>query len=154
MSYRSRVYRQRNPHSQEEPKQEKTASKTKDATKANSPVQKKLAIKKPGDKYEKEADAAASKASEQHAEGAVVQQKEISSIQRAAAPGEEEKVSTAEGRMEKDKKIQEMPLQRAGNEKEKDKAIQKKDEPKKEEDKAIRKKEEPKKEDEISKPNK
>ena len=74
-------------------------------------VQTKLTIGQPGDKYEQEADTVAHAVVNQSTPNPVVQQKEISSLQRSTlmSPEEDEKLSTAEGRMEKDKLIQEMP---------------------------------------------
>jgi len=61
------------------------------------PIQAKLAIGKPDDQYEQEADRVASKVVAKSAQSPDVQQQEADSVQR----------STAEGRMEKDKLIQE-----------------------------------------------
>lgn len=77
----------------------------------STPVQTKLSIGQPGDKYEKEADtmadAVVNKSSKPN-----IQNKDISSIQREslATPQEDEKLGTAEQRMEEDKLIQEKPL--------------------------------------------
>ena len=71
--------------------------------------QTKLTIGQPGDQYEKEADAVADTVVNNDRKTPAVQEKEISGIQRAtlASPEEYEKLNTAEGRMEKDKLIQE-----------------------------------------------
>lgn len=73
--------------------------------------QPKLTIGQPGDKYEKEADAVADSIVNKGNAQPAIQQKEISSIQRAtlSTPVEEEKLSTAESKMEEDKLIQEKP---------------------------------------------
>ena len=70
-----------------------------------------LTVGKPDDKYEQEADAMADAVVNNAANAPPVQQKEISSIQREslATPQEDEKLGTAEQRMEEDKLIQEQP---------------------------------------------
>ncbi len=85
-----------------------------------SAVQTKLAIGQPGDKYEKEADSMAD-AAVSNASKPEIQHKEISSIQRESlvTPQEEEKLGTAEQRMEEDKLVQEKPeIQKMGGEEE------------------------------------
>ena len=72
------------------------------------PVQAKLAIGKPDDQYEQEADRVASKVVAKSAQSPDVQQREADSVQR----------STAEGRMEKDKLIQEKIQKMEGQEEE------------------------------------
>ena len=62
MSYLSRVYRQRNAHTHDELQQQPFFSKQNDINKSGQNsgfFQAKLAIGKPGDKYEQEADAVA-----------------------------------------------------------------------------------------------
>lgn len=71
--------------------------------------QAKLNIGQPNDKYEQEADAVANKVVSQNATVPVVQQKEITGIQRLSSSREDEKVSTADARMLKDREIQEKP---------------------------------------------
>ncbi len=73
--------------------------------------QAKLAIGKPGDSYEREADAVADAVVSGNTQTPVVQKRPITPIQRAtlATPAEDEKLSTAEARMEKDKMVQEKP---------------------------------------------
>ncbi len=73
-------------------------------------VQTKLTVGEPGDKYEKEADSMAD-AVVNNASKPDVQHKEISNIQREslATPLEDEKLGTAEQRMEEDKLVQEKP---------------------------------------------
>jgi Domain of unknown function (DUF4157) len=80
--------------------------------------QTKLSIGEPNDKYEKEADAVANAVVNKNQSASALQQmadpghsvgKEISSIQRLATPLEDEKLSTNDARMAKDKEIQEKP---------------------------------------------
>lgn len=81
-----------------------------------SAVQAKLTIGQPNDKYEKEADNVADAVVSKNAKPNI-QNREISSIQREslASPQEDEKLGTAEQRVEKDKLIQEKPeIQRMG----------------------------------------
>ncbi len=83
-------------------------------------VQTKLTVGQPDDKYEKEADTMAD-AVVNNASKPDVQNKEISSIQREslATPQEDEKLGTAEQRMEEDKLVQEKPeIQKMGEEEE------------------------------------
>lgn len=80
-------------------------------------IQTKLSIGQPGDKYEKEADSVADAVVNKTATPNI-QNKEISSIQREAlaTPQEDEKLGTAEQRMEEDKLVQEKPeIQRMEN---------------------------------------
>ena len=74
-------------------------------------VQTKLTVGEPGDKYEKEADSMADAVVNKSISKPAIQNKEISSIQREslATPLEDEKLGTAEQRMEEDKLIQEKP---------------------------------------------
>lgn len=120
MSYSSRVYRQRNPITQDESKGKPFFSKKKQVHKNRN-------------------------------DNSFFQAKEDSNIQRLATTPEEEKVSSNDQRMEKDK---EKPLQRktADKEMDKDMTVQKKDDPLKEKDKNVQKKgEEEKKEKNIQK---
>jgi hypothetical protein len=68
-------------------------------------------VGQPGDKYEKEADNMADAVVNNSASKPAIQNKEISSIQREglATPQEDEKLGTAEQRMEVDKLVQEKP---------------------------------------------
>jgi Domain of unknown function (DUF4157) len=140
MSYSSRVYRQRNAHIHDNDankEQNSFFSKSDDqaSAKGSKPsfFQAKLSVGQPNDKYEQEADAVANSVVN-HRQGntPVVQQKEISSIQRYATPMEDEKFSTNDERMKHDKEIQEKPevqMMCAGCEKEdkeKKGAVQKK----------------------------
>ena len=84
-------------------------------------VQAKLKIGKPGDRYEQEADRVASNVVARNGQSPEVQRQEPEpgSIQRITlmSPAEDEKLGTAEARMEKDKLIQEK-IQRMGGQKE------------------------------------
>lgn len=110
--------RLRNPHQHDEPQKEQPFFSKANDTKPEpffraaghaEPVQAKLAIGQPGDKYEQEADAVADHAVNGQNQTPAVQRRGISAIQRSdlATPVEDEKLSTAESRMEKDKLIQE-----------------------------------------------
>lgn len=140
MSYSSRVYLQRNAHVYDQD-MNKNDSAVKSRKSDHSSVkggssaffQPKLSIGQPNDAYEREADSVASSVvNHKPGNAPVVQQKKISSIQRLATPMEEEKLSTNEDRMKRDKEIQEKPeVQRMcpACEKEKEKkgsAVQKK----------------------------
>lgn len=72
-------------------------------------VQTKLTVGQPGDKYEKEADSMADAVVNRSSSKPAIQNKAISSIQREslATPQEDEKLGTAEQRMEEDKLVQE-----------------------------------------------
>lgn len=142
MSYSSRVYRQRNPKPQDESKEKPFFHKQKQNQKGknnNSFFQAKPVANEPGDTYEKEADSVADKVVNQGQGYSVVQQKEKTPIQRLATTPEEEKVSSNDERMGRDK---EKPFQRkpVEQEKEKQKTIQKTDDPLKEKEKAVQKK--------------
>lgn len=89
-------------------------------TSGGGAVQTKLKVGQPGDKYEKEADSMADAVVTGSAKPDI-QNKEISSIQREslATPQEDEKLGTAEQRVEEDKLVQEKPeLQKMGGEEE------------------------------------
>jgi hypothetical protein len=119
--FRSRGHR--NSHKNEEQKgkeespffaagEDKTkASPFFDAKPSNPVVQTKLKVGAPNDPMEQEADAVANKVVDQSSSTPAVQQKETKGIQRTtlATPAEDEKLSTAEQRTEKDKLIQEKP---------------------------------------------
>jgi len=140
MSYSSRVYRQRNAHTYDnEAGKEKqdffNGSKESSKSKGGKPsfFQAKLTVGQPNDKYEQEADSVANAVvNHQQGNAPVVQQKEISSIQRYATPVEDEKFSTNDERMKNDKEIQEKPEVQAKcdscekEDKEKNGAVQKK----------------------------
>ncbi len=109
--------RHRNPHQHDEQQKEQPFFSKANDTESEpffsgaghaEPVQAKLVMGQPGDKYEKEADTVADHVVNGQTQTAV-QPKGISAIQRLdlATPIEDEKLSTAEARMEKDKVIQE-----------------------------------------------
>jgi len=108
-----RSRRHRNPHAGESEQQRQPFfSPAQVQTKAEQPFfQPKLAIGQPGDKYEQEADAVAEQVVNGQGKAPVVQRQAISSVQRTtlATPQEDEKLGTAEARMEKDKLVQEKP---------------------------------------------
>ncbi|MBK9983971.1 MAG: DUF4157 domain-containing protein [Saprospiraceae bacterium] len=146
MSYCSRVYRQRNAHTHDESKKEPFFSKENDIKKSHQPgtfFQAKLTVNQPGDSYEQEADSVANAVVNKTTKGPIVQHKKISSIQRLATSMEDEKLSTNDARMAKDKEIQEKPIQRMTDvpEKEKSEDIQKTELPGKDEKENIQKKE-------------
>lgn len=127
-SYRTQCPRGR--HSALEEKQEAPAEpffvKAEKQGTANSTgqpfFQTKLNIGQPNDKYEQEADAVASKVVNNSGAGTVVQQKEITGIQRLSTSKEEEKAATADARMVKDREIQEKPeIQRLATDKQEEK---------------------------------
>lgn len=82
-------------------------------------AQAKLKVGKPGDRYEQEADRVASHVVASNAVSPDVQRQEPGSVQRVTlmTPAEDEKLGTAEARMEKDKLIQEK-IQRKGRQQE------------------------------------
>ncbi len=88
-----------------------------------------LKIGQPNDKYEKEADAMADSVVNKSNGGGAVQKK-AEGIQKAtlATPQEDEKLGTAEQRLEEDKLIQEKPIQRMEGEDLSDEALAKSEE--------------------------
>lgn len=156
MSYASRVYRQRNAQSHDDKKNEPFFGKqyaVNNDHKKSGFFQAKLSVNQPGDSYEKEADAVASSVVNRSSQTPIVQQKKISGIQRLSTSMEDEKFSTNDARMKKDKDIQRSPMQTGKDlEKEKMKKVQKKDDPLKEKEKlkgaAVQKKGDPLKEKE------
>jgi len=105
MSYYSRVYRHRNPRSQDEQAKEPFFSAQNDTNKTsqkNTFFQAKLSVNEPGDKYEQEADSVANKVVNQQNSSPVLQQKQLSSIQRLPAP------ANVDAEKEKKKGIQKM----------------------------------------------
>ena len=91
MSYRARIYRHRNPQAQEEKPQPFFSRHDQNKNKqSDSFFQTKLAINKPGDQYEKEADSVANAVMSQSGNKPIVQQKEISAIQRLSSSEEDE----------------------------------------------------------------
>ncbi len=107
--------RNKNPHTNEESEKQETSFFVKEGKKpffnsTKGAIQAKLTVGEPDDKYEKEADQVAN-AVVNNTSKPDIQNKEISSIQRAslATPQEDEKLGTAEQRVEEDKLIQEKP---------------------------------------------
>ncbi|MCX2680333.1 DUF4157 domain-containing protein [Galbibacter sp. EGI 63066] len=100
----------------------------------NVGIQPKLTVGQPNDKYEKEADSMADTVVSNSSKPDI-QNKEISSIQREslATPLEDEKLGTAEQRMEEDKLVQEKPEGEAMEEPEEE-MVSKMDEEKEEEE--------------------
>jgi peptidoglycan hydrolase-like protein with peptidoglycan-binding domain len=126
MSYYSRVYRHRNPNLHDENAKEPFFSKKNGSNDSGQKApffQAKLSVNEPGDKYELEADSVANAVVNNKASSPVIQQKRISSIQRLSTSMEDEKLSTNDARMARDKEIQEKPVRKidADPEKEKDK---------------------------------
>mgnify|MGYP001336248637 CR=1 FL=1 len=119
-SRRSR--RHRNPHTQDVEQQPFFSPVPVQAKTDQQPFfQPKLSIGRPGDKYEQEADAVAEQVVNGQGQAPAVQRKGISAIQRTslATPLEDEKLGTAEARVEKDKLVQEKPeVQRMESEEE------------------------------------
>ncbi len=107
--------RNKSPHTNEEAEKEATPFFAKENKKpffntSKGAIQPKLAVGQPGDKYEKEADSMADAVVNNSAKPDI-QNKEISDIQREslATPQEDEKLGTAEQRVEEDKLVQEKP---------------------------------------------
>ncbi len=113
--------RNKSPHNNEEAEKTEGSFFSKENktsffnAKNSTTIQPKLTVGQPGDAYEKEADTMADAVVNNSSKPAI-QNKEISSIQREslATPQEDEKLGTAEQRIEKDKLVQEKPeIQRA-----------------------------------------
>lgn len=109
-------------------------------TKEDAFFQPKLSVGEPGDQYEKEADAVASKVvNKQPAQGTAVQRKEISAVQAMPEKKEEEKKVQKKGM--NDKKEEEKPVQKKDDKGKEEEKLQKKAAPdKKEEEKVVQKK--------------
>ena len=116
--------RNKSPHQNEEADKERAPFFSKENktpffnSASGTAIQPKLTIGQPNDKYEKEADSMADAVVNNTATTPAIQNKEISAIQRTtlATPQEDEKLGTAEQRMEGDKLIQEKPeIQRMEN---------------------------------------
>jgi hypothetical protein len=150
MSYASRVYRQRNAHTHDEGKKDATFGKQHDTEEHDSGAlfQTRLAVNKPGDVYEKEADAMANAVAHKTRPGEV-QQKIGGQVQKLSTSAEEEKLGTNDARMQKDKEIQEKPIQmKDDKKKEEKKPVQRAaDKNKEEEKKPVQKLGEEKKEE-------
>ncbi|WP_298892641.1 DUF4157 domain-containing protein [uncultured Psychroserpens sp.] len=112
--FSSRRNRNKRPHNNEEAEKSETPFFSKESKtpffNKGATVQTKLTIGQPNDKYEKEADTMAD-AVVNNSSKPDIQNKEISNIQREslATPQEDEKLGTAEQRIEEDKLIQEKP---------------------------------------------
>ncbi|MCX7099071.1 MAG: DUF4157 domain-containing protein [Methylococcales bacterium] len=102
-------------------------------------VQTKLTIGKPGDRYEQAADRVANNVVARNSQTPGLQRQEPGSVQRVTlmSPAEDERLGTAEARMEKDKLIQEKIQTK---EKEEEKPVQTKE--KEEEEEPVQAKEE------------
>ncbi len=126
------IHRQQNVNKNPDINREPFFSKQTDTDKSHQPntfFQAKFTVNKPNDKYEQEADSVASKVVNTTAgNNTVVQHKEISSIQRLSTSVEEEKPSTNDGQMAMDKEIQEMHIQKTGEEEEEKSTVQTKTE--------------------------
>ena len=135
MSHLSRLYNHRNAQTPESKKEGPFFSKKHaDDTKSKATFfQAKLSVNKPGDKYEQEADTVANKVVNNTIAKPLVQQKQISNIQRLSTSTEDEIPGTNDARMKHDKDIQRAVVP----EKEKDKKIQKMDAAEKDEEGTI-----------------
>ena len=111
-SPRSRRHRNKpEPEKKKNPFFAKTNDTTVQSKAENTFFQAKLNIGQPGDQYEKEADSVADSVVNKSNNTPGVQQMNEQGIQRVtlASPQEDEKLATAEQRMEKDKLLQEKP---------------------------------------------
>ena len=153
MSYSSRVYRQRNAHSHDEKNSDAFFGKQHDddKTKNGNFFQDRLTVNKPNDAHEKEADAVANAVVNKSPDKPSVGQKNAGSVQRLSSPAEDEKLSTNDARMKKDKDIQTKSENDTDKEKKK-KPVQKKDDPEKEKKKPIQKMDDADAEKEKKKP--
>lgn len=119
--------------------------------------QPKLTTGRPGDKYEREADAIADKVTSNQPSGNIGHQQPISAVQKADLKEEEKPVQKAAEKKEEEKPLQkaavkkeeEQPIQKAAVEKEEEKAVQKA--PEKEEDQPLQKASEKEKEEPVQK---
>jgi hypothetical protein len=138
MSYRSRLYNHRNAQAPEGKQEQPFFSKKSSDKKGSKSAffQAKLSVNEPGDKHEQEADTVADAVVNKKNAGPVLPQKNISSVQRLSTSMEDEKLSTNDERMKKDKEIQ----RAEGPDKEKEKKIQKMNVPEKEKEKKVQKK--------------
>jgi hypothetical protein len=108
MSYSSRVYRQRNPRTNEESQKEGHSgnkSQQESPERGNPVVQTKMNVNKPGDPYEKEADSVAAEVTNKKPDKDI-QKKGNPNIQRLSSSAEDEKLGTNDARMKRDKDIQ------------------------------------------------
>lgn len=111
-NYKSRRDRNPHKHGKNEKKASPFFSKDTHTPFFNSGVQTKLSVGKSGDKYEKEADRMADSVVNHSKSKPLIQNKEISTVQKEslASPQEDEKLGTAEHRMEEDKLVQEKAI--------------------------------------------
>jgi hypothetical protein len=120
MKSTTRSRRLRNAHQHDEKHQEPFFSQSQERERSpffsarqsgsgGQAVQTKLTIGKPGDRYEQEADRVASNVVGKSGQSPGLQRQEPGSVQRVSlmSPAEDERLGTAEARMEKDKLIQE-----------------------------------------------
>ena len=113
MSYKSRVSRERNPHTNEDAKEKPFFSKqkaTKNPNASNAFFQAKLSINKPYDLYKHGGNPRRDSVVNNRTSISPLQQQSTSTIQRLSTPIDDEKLGTNDARMEKDKEIQEKPL--------------------------------------------
>ncbi len=96
--------------------------------------QTKLAIGQPGDPYEREADAVADAVVNNGSGQPAARTGSIQPVQKLATPAEEKMPGTNDGRMAEDKKVQEMPLQKADAPETKEEPVQKAEAPEKKEE--------------------
>jgi hypothetical protein len=109
MSYRSRVYRKRNPPAPEETKEKPFFSSQREHRSPGARggfFQAKLEVNAPGDKHEQEADAVARNVVNAPDKEKKVQRNAITGIQRLATPEEDEQLGTNDARMRRDRDIQ------------------------------------------------
>ncbi|MEM6966422.1 MAG: DUF4157 domain-containing protein [Bacteroidota bacterium] len=113
--------RHRNPKTPEESKKpffSKASDTSIQPQSEQSFFQPKLTVGQPGDKYEQEADAVADAVVNKSNNTPAIQQKNISSIQKYATNAKEDEMGTNTQRIEKDKMIQEKPIQKMEGEEE------------------------------------
>mgnify|MGYP000630151935 CR=1 FL=1 len=116
MSYTSRVYRHRNAHTHESESDNEQSSfftksdKQSASGKGHKPFfQAKLNVNQPGDKFEREADAVANNVVNRKSDKPAMEEEKVTGVQRLASSPAEEKLSTDEDRMKRDKDIQTKP---------------------------------------------
>jgi peptidoglycan hydrolase-like protein with peptidoglycan-binding domain len=147
MSYRSRVYRQRNPDKHDDKQKPGFFSKKNDDARKGAFFQAKMEVNEPGDRFEQEADTVANAVASKSNEAPIKEEKGPAGIQKLATSEKDEEPGTNDERMKNDKDIQEKPLAQAGpDEKKKPEPVEKTAPKKEEEDKktpAVQKKEEP-----------
>ncbi len=89
-----------------------------------------MKVDKPGDRFEQEADRVASNVVAKSGPSQEIQRQELGTVQRVTlmTPAEDEKLGTAEARMEKDKLIQEKIQKKDDRKEEKEVQAKKEDE--------------------------